>query len=39
MAKALTARAIEQAKPGENTREIPDGMMRGLYLVVYLVGS
>ena len=32
MAKALTAKSIENVKPGTTRREIPDG--RGLYLVV-----
>ena len=39
MTKALTASAIKQAKPGSNTREIPDGGMRGLYLVIYPSGK
>jgi integrase len=34
MAKALTALAIEKAKPGAARREIPDGLLRGMYLVV-----
>jgi integrase len=34
MAKALTALAIEKAKPGTARREIPDGLLRGMYLVV-----
>lgn len=39
MAKALTAAVIEQAKPGATAREIPDGKMTGLYLVVYPSGK
>jgi integrase len=34
MARALTALAIEKAKPGTARREIPDGLLRGMYLVV-----
>lgn len=34
MAKALTAKAIEAARPRERRVEIPDGGCRGLYLVV-----
>ena len=34
MAKALTTKAIEAAKPGDNRREIPDPALSGLYLVV-----
>lgn len=34
MGKALTVAAIEKAKPGPARREIPDGMIPGLYLVV-----
>src|SRR5262245_10940123 len=33
MAK-LTAKAIEAIRPGRTRQEIPDGLMRGLYLVV-----
>ncbi|MBA3517812.1 MAG: integrase arm-type DNA-binding domain-containing protein, partial [Rhizobiales bacterium] len=39
MAKGLTAAVIEQAKPGPTAREIPDGKMTGLYLVVYPSGK
>lgn len=39
MGKPLTARAIEQAKPSAAAREIPDGMLPGLYLVVYPSGK
>lgn len=34
MGKALTALAIDKAKPGSTRREIPDGLLAGLYLVV-----
>ena len=39
MPKALTAKAIEQAKPTAARREIPDGLIPGLYLVVYPSGK
>src|SRR5262245_56353372 len=38
MAKALTAKTIENIKPTEARREIPDGGCRGLYLVVQPTG-
>ncbi|WP_373486913.1 tyrosine-type recombinase/integrase [Blastomonas sp.] len=34
MAKALTTKAIEAAKPDTNRREIPDPALSGLYLVI-----
>jgi len=34
MAKALTTKAIEVAKPSDNRREIPDPALSGLYLVI-----
>src|SRR5215218_10390297 len=34
MAKALTARTVETIKPPGARREVPDGLLRGLYLVV-----
>jgi hypothetical protein len=34
MAKALTVKAIEQLRPGPARREIPDGLLAGLYLIV-----
>jgi len=34
MAKALTAKAIENMKAGSSRKEIPDGGMPGLYLIV-----
>jgi integrase len=33
-AQKLTAKAVENAKPGANRREIPDGGQPGLYLIV-----
>jgi integrase len=39
MAKVLTARAIEQAKPSASRREIPDGIVGGLYFVVQPSGA
>ena len=34
MAKALTTKAIEAAKPDDSRREIPDPALSGLYLVI-----
>lgn len=42
MAKALTAVAVEQAKAApaaKHAREVPDGRMPGLYLVIYPSGK
>lgn len=39
MAKPLTARAIDQMKPEARVREIPDGGLPGLYLVVQPSGT
>lgn len=39
MAKPLTARAIDQVKPEARVREIPDGGLPGLYLVVQPSGT
>ena len=39
MAKALTARTIETAKPGKARKEIPDARMPGLYLVLQPSGT
>ena len=39
MAKPLTARAVEQVKPEGKVREIPDGALPGLYLVVQPSGT
>jgi integrase len=39
MAKALTAKSVEQAKADGGRREIPDGLLGGLYLVVQPSGA
>ena len=39
MAKALTIRALENARPGKARREIPDGHMPGLYFIVQPSGA
>src|SRR6516225_6609051 len=39
MAKALNVRTVESAKPAAERREIPDGLMPGLYLVIQPSGS
>jgi integrase len=39
MAKALTVKSIEAIKPGATRREIPDGLMRGLFLVIQKSGT
>jgi len=39
MARALTARSVEQATPTSKVREIPDGALPGLYLVVQPSGT
>ena len=39
MARALTAKAIEAAKPSDKRQEIPDGIVSGLYLVVQPSGA
>jgi integrase len=39
MTKALTVRAIENVKASESRREIPDGLLVGLYLVVQPSGA
>ena len=39
VAKALTVRAIETLKPGSARREVPDGNVPGLYLVVQPSGK
>src|SRR5262245_16450190 len=38
MAKALTAISVEKLKPLAQTREVPDGGCRGLYLLVHPTG-
>jgi integrase len=39
MAKGLTVKGVESAAPDSDRREIPDGYMRGLYLVVQPSGA
>ncbi len=40
MSKVLTARAVEATKPDpKKRREVPDGGLPGLYLVVQISGS
>jgi hypothetical protein len=39
MAKPLTARTVEQVKPEARVREIPDGGLPGLYLVIQPSGT
>jgi integrase len=39
MSKILTAKAVEQIKPGKSRREISDGQSTGLYLHVQPTGS
>ncbi len=39
MARALTTKAVEAAQPSDDRREIPDGSMPGLYLVIQPSGA
>jgi integrase len=39
LAKALTARRVETEQSGDARREIPDGLLPGLYLVVHVGGA
>jgi len=39
MARALTTKAVEAARPAGNRQEIPDGIVSGLYLVVQPSGT
>jgi integrase len=39
MARALTVRSVESVAPGSDRREIPDGYLRGLYLIVQPGGA
>ncbi len=39
MARALTVKSVESVAPGNDRREIPDGYLRGLYLVVQPSGT
>ncbi len=39
MAKTLTNRSVEMTKPAAERREIPDGLLPGLYLVIQPTGA
>ncbi len=39
MAKALTVKALENLKPGEARREVPDGLIRGLFFILQPTGK
>jgi integrase len=39
MARGLTAKAVENARPGASRREIPDGGCQGLYLIIQPSGA
>jgi integrase len=39
MARALTVKSVESVAPGSVRREIPDGYLRGLYLIVQPSGA
>ena len=39
MRSRLTAKAVENIKPGNRRNEIPDGEIRGMYLVVQPSGA
>jgi integrase len=39
MARGLTVKSVESASAGRDRQEIPDGYMRGLYLVVHPTGA
>lgn len=39
MTKMLTVRSVEQARPAPDRREIPDGLLAGLYLIVQPSGA
>jgi integrase len=39
MARALTVKSVEAAAPGKDRQEIPDGYLRGLYLIVQPSGT
>jgi integrase len=39
MAKTLTIKGIEAIKPGDTRREVPDGLIRGLFFVVQPSGA
>jgi integrase len=39
MAKALTAKALESCRPGKSRRELPDGLVRGLFFILQPSGK
>ena len=39
MSKALTTRTVESVRASDQRREIPDGLLRGLYLIVQPSGA
>lgn len=39
MARNLTVKSVDGAKPGDTRREVPDGLLPGLYLVVQPSGA
>jgi Arm DNA-binding domain len=39
MGKALTVKFLENLKPGPTRREIPDGVVTGLYLILQVSGK
>lgn len=39
MSKALTAAALEKLKPQDNRREVPDGLLTGLYFIIQPSGK
>ena len=39
MTKALTVKFLETVKPGTKRREIPDGVVSGLYLIIQPSGK
>lgn len=39
MAKALTVKALENLKPGEARKEVPDGLIRGLFFILQPTGN
>jgi integrase len=39
MARALTVKSVESVAPGSDRREIPDGYLRGLYLIIQPSGA
>jgi integrase len=39
LAKALTAKSIENIRPGTVRKEVPDGLVRGLFFIVQISGK